>query len=140
NLGVFEGEIDARRLELEALQARVPEDLKPDRILRTLQARANELGLQVTDPDNETWETRAEVRTIGKAEVSITHYDKSIEVRGAFKDVLALIATVEAGKELVAVRGVAIRAPDGGKRGPVAARLDLTVHQAVLAKGTGVVS
>src|SRR5206468_2201999 len=99
--------------------------------LAQMKAKADELGLEMVTLD-EPWEVRPVVRPLGMAgKLELLQHDRTIQVRGEFKQALAFLAAIEAEEQLIAIRGFAVRQA-GSKRGIIDAALDMTVYKAAL--------
>lgn len=135
-LASFEERIATHKAELAALRARVPADLKPERVAAQLKAKADEAGLALVEVGGQ-WDVRPVARTMENGErLELLQHDRTVEVRGDFKQVLHLLGIFEADELLIALRGISVR-PADVKRGRVAATLDLTIFKAAAAGGGG---
>jgi hypothetical protein len=128
NLTAREKQIALLSTELVRLQARVPDTL----ILKALDARLDFLPGRhhLTPLGMAPWgESRVTILAGALGSIDATRLERSIDVRGKFQDVLALLAELEGWVELVTIKDLLVRPPPGLPRGEVVAHLEIAFHR-----------
>jgi hypothetical protein len=128
SLAAVEAKKAASRAETGRLKARLPRDFKLEALDSRIRFKADELGLAVTEMS--TWIGQSVVEDLGPgAALSLQRYDRSIEFKGPFKDIVAMLAAAESWDELVAIR--TLRARRTPTPGEAAIRLEISAYQLV---------
>ncbi len=129
SLAAVEARIAERRGDLAALAARVPSELSLDAVESRIKFKAEELGLE-QEPIARIDEKLVTERVGPAGDLRLKRYDRGIDLRGGFGDVLRFLAAVEAWDELVAVRGFKV-VRSTRQTGYVQARVEVSIYQAL---------